>query len=165
VLLNFFCYCPALLKPTTIDQSSGYGLACLRLRPFLYFTALTLPVCALLILWLDKPLALFTHRHAGGLVPFFEAITNGADAVNEWLFSMKLGGWPLVFVAPLIAYVVGRWVLRRPGATLFLVLLLTRIASEGAATVLKVTVAPTAARAPLDRRLRGSGAGRGRTPE
>jgi hypothetical protein len=80
-------------------------------RQFLVFTALTLPACLLLILWLDKPLALFFHHYTAWAVPFFEAFTAAVDSayaatLHNWL------GWPALFWGVGVAYVLGRWVLR-----------------------------------------------------
>ena len=109
------------------------------LRQFLRFTALTLPACALLILWVDQPLMLFIHRHTGWAVPFFGAYTNAADRTHNALMTHVVGV-PLIFLALGLAFAVGRYALRRPGATVFLVLLLTHIASVVTSNVLKGVV-------------------------
>ena len=108
-------------------------------RQFLYFTALTLPTCALLILWGDQPLALFIHRHTGWAVPFFSAYTSAADRAHEALMTHVLG-IPIIFLSLGLAFAVGRYVLKRRGATLFLVLLLTHEFSMVSANVLKGAV-------------------------
>ena len=109
------------------------------LRPFAYFTALTWAACLLLILFLDRPLALFMHRHMVWARPFFSALTEGADKVHGALMTHFLGV-PALFLGFGLAYVVGRWVLKRPVATVFLVLLLTHIASVVTSNVLKGVV-------------------------
>ena len=75
----------------------------MTLRQFRYFTAVTLPACALLMLFGDQPLARFIHAHAAGGAPFFNGLTAGADAGHEALMTHIIGlpiiflgwGWPL----------------------------------------------------------------------
>ncbi|HEX8655949.1 MAG TPA: hypothetical protein VF690_00355, partial [Hymenobacter sp.] len=57
----------------------------MTLRQFLVFTAVTLPAVALLICFLDQPLAQFIHEHFGWAVPFFGALTATADDIHEVL--------------------------------------------------------------------------------
>ena len=109
------------------------------LRQFLYFTALTLPACALLILFLDHPLAQFIHGHFGGAAPFFAALTAAADAAHEALMTHVLG-LPIIFLALGLAFAIGRYALKRRGATLFLILLLTHEFSMVLANALKGSV-------------------------
>ena len=111
----------------------------MTLRQFLYFTALTLPACALLILFLDHPLAQFIHGHFGGAAPFFVALTAAADAAHEALMTHVLG-LPVIFLALGLAFAIGRYALKRRGATLFLILLLTHEFSMVLANVLKGSV-------------------------
>ena len=111
----------------------------MTLRQFLYFTALTLPACALLILFLDHPLAQLIHRHFGGAAPFFAALTAAADAAHEALMTHVLG-LPVIFLALGLAFAIGRYALKRRGATLFLILLLTHEFSMVLANVLKGSV-------------------------
>ena len=111
----------------------------MTLRQFLLFTAVSLPACALLILLFDQPLALFVHRHFSGAASFFGRLTAGADAVHDALMTHLLG-IPIIFLALGLAFAVGRYLLRRPGATTFLVLLLTHEFSMVAARVLKGVV-------------------------
>jgi membrane-associated phospholipid phosphatase len=106
-------------------------------RPFLVFTALTLPACVLLILWLDKPLALAFHQYAVGAVPFFTSLT---DVVDTAYAAANIKGRPTLFWALGLAYLVGRWGLRRRWATVFLITLLTHLASVVSANVLKLAV-------------------------
>ena len=111
----------------------------MTLRQFLLFTALTLPACALLILFGDQPLAGFVHGHFTGAAPFFAALTATADRVHEALMTHVLG-LPVVFLALGLAFAIGRYGLQRRGATLFLVLLLTHEFSMVLANVLKGAV-------------------------
>ena len=111
----------------------------MTLRPFLLFTALTLPACALLILFFDQPLAAFVHAHFGGAAPFFAALIATADRGHEALMTHVLG-LPVVFLALGLAFAVGRYYLKRREATLFLVLLLTHEFSMVLANVLKGAV-------------------------
>ena len=111
----------------------------MTLRQFLFFTAIPLPACVLLILFLDQPLALFVHRYFGGAAPYFGALTAGADAVHDALMTHVLG-LPIIFLALGLAFAVGRYALKRPGATLFLVLVLVHECSMVAANVLKGAV-------------------------
>ncbi|GAC1368671.1 MAG: phosphatase PAP2 family protein [Hymenobacter sp.] len=122
-----------------MPSPAGYLPRPMSLRRFLFFTALTLPACLLLVLVVDQPLALFIHRHCGGAAPFFGALTAWADAVHDALMTHVLG-LPLIFLALGLAFAVGRYGLRRRGATLFLVLLLTHEFSMVLANVLKGTV-------------------------
>ena len=111
----------------------------MTLRQFLYFTALTLPACALLILFLDHPLARFIHGHFGGAAPFFAALTAAADAAHEALMTHVLG-LPVIFLALGLAFAIGRYALKRRVATLFLILLLTHEFSMVLANVMKGSV-------------------------
>ncbi|MBF9237795.1 phosphatase PAP2 family protein [Hymenobacter sp. BT683] len=111
----------------------------MSLRQFLSFTALTLPACVLLIFFLDQPLALFFYQYFGWAMPFFGALTAAADATHGAL-KMHVVGIPVIFLALGVAFVVGRYVLRQRGATLFLVLLLTHEFSMVLARVLKGVV-------------------------
>ena len=111
----------------------------MTLRRFLFFTALTLPACALLILFGDQPLAGVIHGHFAGAAPFFAALTATADRVHEALMTHVLG-LPIIFLALGLAFAIGRYGLQRRGATLFLVLLLTHEFSMVLANVLKGAV-------------------------
>ena len=108
-------------------------------RQFLLFTALTLPACALLILFFDQPLAQFIHSHLVGAVPFFAALTAGADVGHEALMKHVLG-LPIIFLVLGMAFAVGRYLLKRREATIFLILLLTHEFSMVLANVLKGSV-------------------------
>ena len=111
----------------------------MTLRQFLFFTALTLPACALLILFLDHPLAHFIQGHFGWAAPFFAALTVAADAVHDALMTHVLG-LPVIFLVLGLAFAIGRYALKRRGATLFLILLLTHEFSMVLARVLKGSV-------------------------
>jgi membrane-associated phospholipid phosphatase len=106
-------------------------------RQFLVFTALTLPACVLLILWLDKPLALFFHHYTAWAVPFFQAFTAAVDTTYQ---AANIKGRPTLFWALGLAYILGRWGLRRRWATVFLITLLTHLASTVSANVLQIAV-------------------------
>ncbi|WP_426061581.1 phosphatase PAP2 family protein [Hymenobacter sp. B1770] len=111
----------------------------MTLRQLLLFTAVTVPACGLCILFLDQPLALFIRANFGWLAPFFGELTSAADAVHDVLMTHFVG-IPIVFLLLGAAFVVGRYVLRRPQATLFLILLLTHEFSMVTAKVLKGVV-------------------------
>jgi len=111
----------------------------MTLRQFLVFTALTLPACALLVLFLDQPLALFVHQYFGWAAPFFGTLTAAADSFHNALMTHALG-LPIIFLALGLAFAVGRYALKRRGATLFLILLLTHEFSMVLANVLKGAV-------------------------
>jgi membrane-associated phospholipid phosphatase len=98
-----------------------------------------LPACALLILFGDQPLAGFMHAHFGGAAPFFAALTATADRVHEALMTHVLG-LPIIFLALGLAFAIGRYGLKRRGATLFLLLLLTHEFSMVLANALKGAV-------------------------
>ena len=112
----------------------------MTLRQFLLFTAVSLPACVLLILFIDRPLALFIHGHSAGLVPFFAAYTTAADTVWEASMSTHVLGLPVLFVGLMVGFILGRWVLRQRWGTLLLIVLLTHIASQGTSNVLKGVV-------------------------
>jgi len=106
-------------------------------HPLLAFTALTALGCLVLAQWLDKPVALWLHYHAAGAVPFFEWITNTADAA---LAATFVGGRPILFIGLGLAYLLGRLVLRQRWATVFLLVLLTYLSSIVSASLLQVVV-------------------------
>ena len=108
----------------------------MTLRQFLVFTAVLLPACALLILFIDQPLAGFVHGHFTWSAPFFDMLTGRADDVHEALMQHVLG-LPVIFLALGLAFAIGRYVLKKRAATLFLVLLLTHEFSMVLAKVLK----------------------------
>ena len=110
----------------------------MTLRQLLLFTAITLPACALLILFFDQPLAKFIHGHFTWAAPFFAAYTTAADAAHGALMTHILG-LPIIFVGLGLAFAVGRYALKRRGATIFLILLLTPEFSMVLANVLKIT--------------------------
>ena len=107
------------------------------LRPFAYFTALTCAACLLLIIFIDQPLAQYIHQHAARGIPFFLVLTKWSDIAHESLLTTHVLGLPVLYVGPAVAYLVGRWALRKKEATLFLVLLLTHLCSIITANVLK----------------------------
>jgi membrane-associated phospholipid phosphatase len=111
----------------------------MTLRQFLVFTALTLPACALLILFFDQPLAGFIHNHFSWAAPLFARLTAGADAVHEALM-MHVLGLPVIFLALGLAFAIGRYALKRRGATVLLIVLLTHEFSMVLANVLKGAV-------------------------
>lgn len=106
-------------------------------HPFLAFTALTVPACAGLVLWLDKPLASWFHHYTAGAIPFFAACTAAVDTAYA---AANVGGRPTLFLALGLAYLLGRWVLRRRWATVFLITFLTHLASILSANFLKIAV-------------------------
>jgi membrane-associated phospholipid phosphatase len=111
----------------------------MTLRQFLFFTALTLPACALLIMFGDQPLAGFIHGHFTWTAPLFAALTATADRIHDALMTHFLG-LPIIFLALGLAFAIGRYALKRKAATIFLVLLLTHEFSMVLANVLKGAV-------------------------
>ncbi|MBO2008896.1 phosphatase PAP2 family protein [Hymenobacter negativus] len=111
----------------------------MTLRQFLVFTAISLPACALLILLLDQPLAQFIHGHFAGAAPFFASLTASADAVHGALMTHVVG-LPIIFLVLGLAFAIGRYALKRRGAIVFLILLLTHEFSMVLANVLKGSV-------------------------
>ncbi|MDB5235002.1 MAG: phosphatase family protein [Hymenobacter sp.] len=111
----------------------------MTLRQFLIFTAISLPACALLILFGDQPLARFVQQHTAWAAPFFAALTSGADAGHRVLMWHVLG-LPVIFLVLGLAFAIGRYGLKRRGATIFLILLLTHEFSMVLANVLKGAV-------------------------
>ena len=111
----------------------------MTLRQFLLFTAISLPACVVLMLLLDQPLAQFIHAHFAWSAPFFATLTTTADAGHEALMT-HLVGLPVIFLGLGLAFAVGRYGLKKRGATLFLILLLTHEFSMVLANVLKGAV-------------------------
>ena len=109
-------------------------------RSFLYFTALTLAGCTLLICFFDQPLARAAHGYLAGAQPFFAGYTSAADAAYEAAVHTRVGPLPALYAGLMGGFVLGRWVLRRRWGTLFLIVLLTHIASQGSSNVLKGVV-------------------------
>ncbi|OGX81383.1 hypothetical protein BEN47_05340 [Hymenobacter lapidarius] len=109
----------------------------MTLRQFLIFTAVSLPACVLLILFLDQPLALFFHRYLAGGIPFFAAYTNLVDAGYDAAMRVQIFGFPALWMLLLLGFGAGRWGLRQRWATVLLIVLLTHIASQGSANLLK----------------------------
>jgi membrane-associated phospholipid phosphatase len=105
-------------------------------RQFLLLTSLLLPACALLIPFLDQPLAWWLHQHTAAARPFFATLTSTADQLHEASMVHEVG-IPLIFLLLGLAYAGWRWVLKSPGAGLFLALLLTHELSMVTAKVLK----------------------------
>lgn len=108
----------------------------MSLRSFLWFTASTFLGCLFLILFLDQPVAWFSHRYLAGAKPFFAAYTQGAEALYASLM-LPIGPLPILFVGLLGAFVAFRVVLRRRWGTVFLLVLFVHIASQIGANVLK----------------------------
>ena len=111
----------------------------MTLRQFLLFTAISLPACVVLMLLLDQPLAQFIHGHFAWSAPFFATLTATVDAGHEALMT-HLVGLPIIFLGLGLAFAVGRYGLKKRGATLFLILLLTHEFSMVLANVLKGAV-------------------------
>ena len=107
------------------------------LRSGVAFTALTLVGCPLLIIELDKPLVLLLHRYAASAVPLFATGTAAIDAAYQ---ALNMGGRPTLLLALALAYLLGRWVLRWQGATVFLLVLLTHVCSAGSVGLLKMAI-------------------------
>ena len=129
----------------------------MTLRQFLVFTAISLPACALLILLLDQPLAGFIHAHSGVVGPVFRHPhrrrryrPRGADdarAGPAHHFPGLLG----------LAFALGRYALKRRGATLFLGAAAHPRVQHGAGQCAEGRRAPAAARGAV----RGGYAGTG----
>ncbi|MBF9237794.1 phosphatase PAP2 family protein [Hymenobacter sp. BT683] len=112
----------------------------MTLRQFLIFTAITLPSCILLVLLLDQPLALFVNQYLSGGVPFFAAYTALVDAGYSKTIGLQILHLPALWVLLIAGFVVFRWVLRQRWGTVFLIVLLTHLASQASASLLKGTV-------------------------
>jgi membrane-associated phospholipid phosphatase len=108
-------------------------------HPFLAFTALTVPVCTVLILWLDKLLAIGLHRYTAAAVPLFTSFTEAVDIAYG--VANRGGVQQTLFWVLELAYSIGCWGLRRRWATVFLITLLTHVATSIiSVSVLKVAV-------------------------
>ncbi|SHJ73761.1 PAP2 superfamily protein [Hymenobacter daecheongensis DSM 21074] len=112
----------------------------LRPRRFLWLTAALLPLCALLMLLLDQPLARFCHAQLRAAEPFFSAFTAATDRAYEVGMKTRLLHLPALLLTLGLLYAVGRWRLNQPRAAVFLVVLLTHLASVGTSNVLKGVV-------------------------
>ena len=112
----------------------------MTLRQFLIFTAISLPACALLILFIDQPLATFIHSHFQWAAPFLDELTGDADRVLMMSMETHVAHIPVLFVGLGAAFAIGRYLLKRRAATVFLVILLTHIASQVTSNVLKGVV-------------------------
>jgi membrane-associated phospholipid phosphatase len=107
------------------------------LRSFLWFTVSTLLGCLFLVLFLDQPLAWFSHRYLTGAGSSFLACTTlYEEAYTILMWPIK--GIPLLFSGSLVAFLLLRVGLRQPWANVFLLLLLTHLASQISANLLKV---------------------------
>jgi membrane-associated phospholipid phosphatase len=109
------------------------------LRAFIWFTATTFLGCLLLIVFFDQPLALFTQQHLAGARPFFAACTQIAEE-GYTMLMWPIKGLPLLFVGSLVGFLLIRIGLRQPWGNVFLLLLLTHIASQVSANLLKGAV-------------------------
>ena len=109
-------------------------------RRFLWLTAVLLPLCALLILLLDQPLARFCHTQLRAVEPFFGALTAATDRAYEVGMKAQLLHVPALLLTLVVLYLVGRWWLNQPRAAVFVVVLLTHLASVGTSNVLKGVV-------------------------
>ena len=69
-------------------------------------------------------------------MPFFAALTVAADAAHGTLMPHALG-LPIIFLVLGLVFAIGRYALKRRGAALFLVLLLTHEFSTVLANILK----------------------------
>lgn len=112
----------------------------MSLRSFLWFTASTILGCTLLIVFFDRPLAWLTHRHLAGTAPFFGVCTVAAEAAYDAVIIPQLFGLPALFVGLLGGFLLVRVLLRRRWGSVFLLVLLTHMASEVSANGLKVLV-------------------------
>ena len=112
----------------------------MSLRSFIWFTASTLLGCLVLILFLDQPIAWFTHQYLAGAKPFFAAYTRVAEIIYDSVLMWPIGKLPFLFVSLIGAFVVVRIVLRRRWGTVFLLVLFTHVASQVSANVLKGVV-------------------------
>ncbi|SDY06902.1 phosphatase PAP2 family protein [Hymenobacter psychrophilus] len=92
---------------------------------------LSVPVILLLIVGMDVPLAKLQHDYGAPLQPFFLSFMR----LHDGLMSVF---WPLVvWPALLLLFSVARW-RRWPHSTIWLVALLTLIASQGIVNMLKM---------------------------
>ncbi|WP_324671724.1 phosphatase PAP2 family protein [Hymenobacter sp. GOD-10R] len=108
-------------------------------RELQYFILACCVLCPMALWGLDKPLALWLHVYTPGLRPFFEAFTNAADKIYTTLFySADLGGVPIGFVALLVLFLLGRFVLGAPKPGVFLLIGLVLLNSGVATNLLKI---------------------------
>jgi len=107
-------------------------------QQLLYFVLVCALLCPVALWELDKPLALWLHQHPQ-TQPFFAALTTGADTLREALFfSFSVAGIPGGFVMLVATFLLGRFVLKAPGAGVFLLVFLVALNSEVAANLLKL---------------------------
>jgi len=108
-------------------------------RELQYFILACCVLCPVALWGLDKPLALWLHDYAQGLRPFFEVLTNAVDKIYTTVFySADLGGVPIGFVALLVLFLLGRFVLHAPNPGVFLLIGLVLLNSGVATNLLKI---------------------------
>jgi membrane-associated phospholipid phosphatase len=92
-----------------------------------------IPALFLLIMWIDEPLAGVIHHYGPPLKPLFEWVMLG----QEWLGGLFFyRGIPVAWLGLLLLFLLLR-LRRRPHCTVWLVVLLTWISSEGITNLLK----------------------------
>lgn len=107
------------------------------LRLLLKGLVVLVPLTLLCIFVVDEPLARVVHEHGAPLQPFFAAVMNATDSI--WALLHKSGGlWvPLLWPVLLVLFGVARF-RRWPHCTIWLVVLLTVVGSEGVGNMLKL---------------------------
>ncbi|UOQ76306.1 phosphatase PAP2 family protein [Hymenobacter sp. 5516J-16] len=87
--------------------------------------------------WVDVPLAVWLHQPGESLRPFFAGVMLATDYLS-WLFHVpSLVGVPGAWLLLLLLFLLS-WVRRLPHATIWLVVLLTMVGSEGLGNLLKL---------------------------
>jgi len=108
-------------------------------RDVQYFILACCGLCPVALWVLDKPLALWLHDYAQEARPFYEKLTNAFDKVYESVFyAADLGGVPIGFVALVVLFLLGRFLLHAPGPGVFLLIGLVLLNSGVATNLLKI---------------------------
>ncbi|MBB4600760.1 undecaprenyl-diphosphatase [Hymenobacter luteus] len=95
------------------------------------------PLTLLCIFVVDEPLARLVHEHGAPVRPFFAALMVAIDRLS-WLFHTPSPlGVPWAWSLLLLLFLVGR-MRRWPHCTIWLVVLLTMVGSEGIGNLLKL---------------------------
>ncbi|GGG36708.1 phosphatase PAP2 family protein [Hymenobacter glacieicola] len=99
---------------------------------------LTIPVILLLLIeWVDVPLATWLHQYGEPVRPFFSAVMVATDYLWGLLHVPSPVGVPWAWLLLLLLFVLS-WARRWPQATIWLVVFLSMVGSEGLGNFLKI---------------------------
>ncbi|MBX0291986.1 phosphatase PAP2 family protein [Hymenobacter sp. HSC-4F20] len=107
------------------------------LRVLLTSILLLVPLTLLCIFVVDEPLARLVHERGAPVLPFFTALMMVTDTIGELMHKGGGLGVPLPWLLLLVLFGVARF-RRWPHCTIWVVVLLTMVGSEGVANLLKL---------------------------